>query len=168
MYQIITDSGCDLPVEKQKELGLLSASLTLLYKGESLPDCVTDETKAFYEGLRAGEVASTAAVNPDQWAQVMESVLREGKDVLVVAFSSGLSTTYQSAVIAADELSQNYPDRKIRVVDSLCASLGQGLLLYYACQKSSAGMGLDELADWYDHCLDRCDEDEAEEDEDES
>ena len=148
MYQIITDSGCDLPVEKQKELGLQAVSLTLLYKGQTLPDCVTDDTKAFYDGLRAGEVASTAAVNPDQWAKVMEPVLQEGKDVLVVAFSSGLSTTYQSAVIAADELAQAYPDRKIRVVDSLCASLGQGLLLYYACQKRDAGMELDALADW--------------------
>lgn len=148
MYQIITDSGCDLPVEKQKELGLQAVSLTLLYKGQTLPDCVTDETKAFYDGLRAGEEASTAAVNPDQWEKAMELSLQEGKDVLVVTFSSGLSTTYQSAVIAADELAQAYPDRKIRVVDSLCASLGQGLLLYYACQKRDAGMELDALADW--------------------
>ena len=148
MYQIITDSGCDLPVEKQKELGLQAVSLTLLYKGQTLPDCVTDETKAFYDGLRAGEEASTAAVNPDQWAKAMELSLQEGKDVLAVTFSSGLSTTYQSAVIAADELAQAYPDRKIRVVDSLCASLGQGLLLYYACQKRDAGMELDALADW--------------------
>ena len=61
---------------------------------------------------------------------------------------AGLSTTYQSAVIAADELSQQYPDRKIKVVDTLCASLGQGLLVYYACKKRDEGLTLEELAEW--------------------
>ena len=148
MYQIITDSGCDLPVEMQKELGLQAVSLTLLYKEQTLADSVTDEIKTFYDGLREGETASTAAVNPDQWANAIKPSLEAGKDVLVVTFSSGLSTTYQSAVIAAEDLSKEYPDRKIRVVDSLCASLGQGLLMYYACQKRDEGMELDALADW--------------------
>ena len=101
-----------------------------------------------YEALRAGEAASTSAVNPQNWEAVMECALSQGQDVLVLAFSSGLSTTYQSAVIAAQELAQKYPQRKIRVVDTLCASLGQGLLVWYACKKRDAGMSLEALTDW--------------------
>ena len=78
----------------------------------------------------------------------MESALSAGKDVLVLAFSSGLSTTYQSAVIAAEELGEKYPDRSIRVVDTLCASMGQGLLVWYACKKRDEGMSLEELYGW--------------------
>lgn len=147
-YQIITDSGCDLPAEMLAKLDLSMVSLSLLYKGETLPDCVTDETKKFYDGLRSGEAASTSAVNPDQWAAAMEKALENGKDALVLAFSSGLSTTYQSAVIAAEDLKEKYPQRKIRVVDTLGASLGQGLLVTYACRKRDEGMELDALADW--------------------
>ena len=101
-----------------------------------------------YAGMREGEVATTSAVNPQGWEEVIESVLAEGKDALVLTFSSGLSTTYQSAVIAATELAEKYPDRKIRVVDTLCASLGQGLLVWYACKKRDEGMGFEELGDW--------------------
>ena len=78
----------------------------------------------------------------------MEAALAAGKDVLVLAFSSGLSTTYQSAVIAAEELGEKYPERTIRVVDTLCASMGQGLLVWYACKKRDEGMSLEELYHW--------------------
>lgn len=147
-YQIITDSGADLPTDLLASLDVKLASLSLLFRGQVLADSVTDETKTFYQAMREGESATTSAINPDGWAAVMEPVLKEGKDILVIAFSSGLSTTYQSAVIAADELREQYPRRTIRVVDSLCASLGQGLLVWYACQKRDAGMSLNELADW--------------------
>ena len=147
-YQIITDSGADLPTDLLASLNVKMASLSLLFRGQVLADSVTDETKAFYQAMREGESATTSAINPDGWAAVMEPVLKEGKDILVIAFSSGLSTTYQSAIIAADELREQYPQRTIRIVDSLCASLGQGLLVWYACQKRDAGMALGELADW--------------------
>ena len=147
-YQIITDSGCDLPAEMLAKLNVSMVSLSLLYKGQTLPDCVTDETKDFYAGLRSGQVASTAAVNPDQWGVAMEAALSQGKDALVLTFSSGLSTTYQSAVIAAEDMAEKYPNGKVRVVDTLCASLGQGLLVYYACQKRDQGLSLDEVAQW--------------------
>jgi DegV family protein with EDD domain len=78
----------------------------------------------------------------------MEAALASGKDVLALAFSSGLSATYQSAVIAADELQEKYPDRKIRVVDTACASLGQGLFVYHACKQRDAGLSLEELTAW--------------------
>ena len=147
-YQIITDSGCDLPKDKLEQLGVTLVPLTVNFRGESLEDSVDEGIKTMYDGFRAGEAASTSAINPTRWAAAMEPVLQEGKDILVIAFSSGLSTTYQSAVIAANELQENYPQRQIKVVDSLCASLGQGLLVWYACQKQSQGLSLSDLASW--------------------
>lgn len=147
-YKIITDSGCDLPKSKLQELDVTAVSLYVRFRDEDRPDSVEEGIKEIYDGLRAGETASTSAVNPDGWAAVIEPVLHDGKDALVITFSSGLSTTYQSAVIAANDLAEKYPGRKIRVVDSLCASLGQGLLVWYACKKRDEGLSLDELTAW--------------------
>ena len=147
-YQIITDSCCDLPQEMLEKLNLKVTPLSMLFRGETVQDSVSGDIKTFYDALRNGEAASTSAVNPEGWTSVIEPVLKEGEDVLVITFSSGLSTTYQSAVIAANELMERYPGRKVNVVDSLCASLGQGLLVWYACQKRDAGMELDALTAW--------------------
>jgi DegV family protein with EDD domain len=116
--------------------------------GENINAYTEDWLKEMFDGLRNGETASTAAANPQDWQDVIEPILQNGEDVLVLAFSSGLSTTYQSAVIAATELQEQYPDRKVMVVDTLCASLGQGLLVYYACRKRDEGLSLEELAAW--------------------
>ena len=147
-YQIITDSGSDLPEALLNQLDVRRVSLTVNFKGETLNDSVDAGIKDLYDGLRTGHTATTSAVNPDRWASAMKETLEEGKDALVIAFSSGLSTTYQSAVIAAEELRETYPQRKILVVDSLCASLGQGLLVYYACKKRDEGMDIESLAAW--------------------
>ena len=147
-YQIITDSGSDLPVEMIASSNLKHVPLSVLFRGQTRDDQVDDSIKDLYDGLRAGEVAKTSAVNPDRWAGVMEPVLAGGQDVLVLAFSSGLSTTYQSAVIAAEELKEKYPDRKICVVDTRAASLGEGLLVWYACRKREEGMSIDGLKAW--------------------
>lgn len=147
-YQIITDSCCDLSVEKLQELNVATTSLSFLFRGEERKDAVTDEIKEVYDAMRAGETATTSAANPEAWARVIEPFLAEGKDALVITFSSGLSTTYQSAVIAAEELLEKYPGRKINVVDGLCASLGQGLLVWYACDKRDEGLDLDSLTAW--------------------
>ena len=156
-YRIITDSCSDLTVELIRKLDITVAPLNMLFQGNVRVDSVAEDIKEVYEALRQGEAASTSALNPDQWASYMEPVLAAGEDVLVLAFSSGLSTTYQSAVIAAADLSEKYPDRKIRVVDTLCASLGEGLLVYHACQKRDEGMDLDTLAQWVqDHRLNLC------------
>ena len=148
-YQIITDSCCDFTQQQYNDLGVTSAPLSVLYNGVN-HDNFSDpaDVKAFYDELRSGVMATTSAVNPDGWATLMEDALKAGKDVLVLAFSSGLSTTYQSAVIAGKELQEVYPDRKILVVDTLCAALGQGLLVYLACKKRDAGMSIDELHSW--------------------
>ena len=148
-YKIITDSCCDFTQQQYDELGVACAPLSVLYNGENhsnFSDPVA--VKAFYDELRNGVTASTSAVNPDGWAEHMEAALKSGQDVLVLAFSSGLSTTYQSAVIAGKELQEVYPDRKIYVVDTLCAALGQGLLVYLACKKRDEGMDIDALHNW--------------------
>jgi DegV family protein with EDD domain len=147
-YRIITDSCCDLTDALISKLNITVVPLNMLFRGELRADSVGDDIKDVYSALRAGEAASTSAANPENWASAIEPYLAAGEDVLVLAFSSGLSTTYQSAVIAADDLSEKYPDRKIRVVDTLCASLGQGLLVHYVCQKRDEGMDLDTLTQW--------------------
>ncbi len=147
-YKIITDSGCDLPQEMLSRLDVRSVPLIVNFKGKDREDTVDAGIQEMYAGLRAGETATTSAVNPDRWMEKMEGVLAQGMDVLTVTFSSGLSTTYQSAVIAANELKEKYPHRKILVVDGLSASLGQGLLVWYACKKKEAGLSVEELAAW--------------------
>lgn len=147
-FQIITDSCCDFPTPMYGQLGLTFVPLTVEFRGNTFDDKNDDTLKDMYQGLRAGEVAKTSAVNPSRWSQAMEKALAAGKDILVLAFSSGLSTTYQSAVIAAEELKDAYPDRKIQVIDTLCASMGQGLLVWYACKKRDEGLSLDEVAQW--------------------
>ena len=156
-YQIITDSACDFPDEYYEKLGLSMVPLSVEFRGEVFPDRNNDSLKQMYEGLRTGEAAKTSAVNPEAWAAAMERALSQELDVLVLAFSSGLSTTYQSAVIAAQDLQEKYPQRTIRVVDTLAASLGQGLLVWYACQKRDEGLSLEEVAAWVEeHKLHLC------------
>ena len=147
-YRILTDTCCDFPQEMYEQLNLSVVPLTLTFRGAEHNVFSESFLKDLYNGMRNGEAGSTSAVNPDSWANAMAPILENGEDVLVLAFSSGLSTTYQSAVIAAQELSEKFPARSIRVVDTLCASMGQGLLVWYACKNRDAGMGLDELADW--------------------
>ncbi len=148
-YQIITDSACDLPQQMLQELNVVTVSLTVNFRGETHNDSVADaQVMELYDAMRGGEVATTSAVNPDGWAKVIEPTLSAGKDALVLAFSSGLSTTYQSAVIAANELKETYPDRKIIVVDTCAAALGQGLLVWHTCKKRDEGLSLEELAAW--------------------
>ena len=150
-YQIITDSCCDFTEVQCKEWDVVSVPLTVMYNGENHENFSREEdVKAFYDELRSGVMATTAAVNPDGWAGAMEPALKAGKDVLILAFSSGLSTTYQSAVIAAKELQEEYPERTIKVIDTLCAALGQGLLVWHAAKKRDEGMSLEDLAAWVD------------------
>ena len=148
-YQIITDSCCDFTEEQLQQYDVVCANLTVMYKGENHSNFSDPAAvKAFYEELRQGTMATTAAANPDNWARLMKAALEEGRDVLAMTFTSALSTTYQSAVIAANDLREAYPHRKIFVVDTLCAALGQGLLVHHACKKRDAGMSIEDLAAW--------------------
>ena len=147
-FQIITDSCCDLPRNIKEQLQLICVDITLMFRDRVWTDTSDEGLKAVYAGLRTGEIATTAAANPQDWASVIEPVLADGRDALVLAFSSGLSTTYQSAVIAAQELEEKYPDRTVKVVDTLCASMGQGLLVWHACKLQQSGKSLEEVCAW--------------------
>ena len=148
-FKIVTDSGCDFTAAEMEQMDVIRVPLSVLFKGKLQDDFATDaERKILYNGVREGEMPTTSAVNPDGWANAMRPALDAGKDVLCLCFSSGLSTTYQSAVIAAEELKEEYPDRTINVVDSLCAALGQGLLVWHACAHRDAGESLAEVTAW--------------------
>lgn len=148
-YKIITDSCCDLTKQQYHQLDVNCAPLSVILNGETHDNFSEPaQLKEFYSRLRAGEFASTSAVNPVGWKNVMEPILEEGKDILCIAFSSGVSTTYQSAVIAANELKEKYPERTINVVDSLCVSMAQALLLWHACRRRDAGANLEEVTAW--------------------
>ena len=150
-YVLLTDSSADLTDALVKELGVevLPLSFTMRNKTyRNWPDNREIDPKDFYRQLREGEMATTSAVNVSDFTETIEPHLKEGRDVLVVAFSSGLSATCHSAQIAAQELSEQYPERKVYVVDSLCASLGQGLLVWYAARMKNEGRGIGEVRDW--------------------
>ena len=150
-YVLITDSSADLSQEMVQELGVTVLPLSFTIQGKTYrnyPDNREMDLPLFYDMLRAGELATTSAVNVAEYTQAVEPILQEGKDVLILAFSSGLSSTYQASVLAAEELREKYPDRKIYTVDTLCASLGQGLLVYLAAQEQRKGKSIEEVRDW--------------------
>ena len=145
-FKIITDSCCDL-AELAAELDLTVVPLSVEMDGNVYTE--GDMTpKELYDHLRAGKMPKTSAVNPDGWARYIRPILEGGEDALVITFSSGLSATYQSAVIAAEELRDEFPDRKIIIVDSLCAAAGQGLLVWSAAQRRAEGKSIEETAAW--------------------
>lgn len=156
-YVIMTDSSCDLPEEYNKEKNL--DVLNLFY---NLDGVVYGEDKKlpigeFYDKMRNGSMPTTMAVNPEDVAAAMKKHLEEGLDILFIGFSSGLSGSCQNEMLAAGELAGAYPDRKIVVVDSLCASMGQGLFVHYALKRKAEGMSLMENVRWLeDHKLNLC------------
>lgn len=148
-YIIITDTACDVSSELLKKWGVEYINLTYRFDGEN-EDCTGDKTdiKEFYNKMREGGVAKTAAINPDTFEKEFEKHLKEGSDVLYLGFSSGLSTTYNSSRIAATELAEKYPNQKIIIVDSLCASAGQGLFVYLVAEEKKRGLDISELAEY--------------------
>ena len=146
-YVIYTDSGCDLGLDLLAEWGVKSKNLVFRFDGEEKEyENGEMEIKAFYDKMREGGVAKTAAVNKETFAIAFREILDEGKDVLYLGFSSGLSTTYNSGRLAAIELGEQYPDAKIITVDTLAASAGQGLLVYLAKKKKDEGATIEQCA----------------------
>ena len=151
LFQIITDSSCDLPQSLADELDLRVLPLHVTIDGKTYNNYLDGREiafKDFFDKLRAGSQGTTSAVNPEEFRAEMEPVLAAGLDVLYVGFSSGLSTTYQSGCIAADELREKYPERKILTIDSLGASLGEGLYVYLAAKKQQSGATIEETYDY--------------------
>lgn len=147
-FVIMTDSCCDMTAQMAEELHLEVLPLSLQMGGQVYRNWLDGRDigfETFYNRVRAGETATTAAVNVGEFQERMRAVLTSGKDVLCISFSSALSTTYQSAAIAAEDLRGEFPEASILVVDSLCASLGQGLLVYLCVQEQRKGKSLAEV-----------------------
>lgn len=147
-YIITVNSTVDAPKEWLKERNIPVIPLKYTIDGKTYEDMDGLSAKEFFAKLREGHMAVTSQVNPEEAKQALEPFLKEGKDVLHLAFSSGLSGTCNSMKIAAEELKEEYPDRKIIVVDTLCACLGEALLLYYVLKLRKEGKTIEEAAAW--------------------
>ena len=156
-YIIMTDSCCDLSQQEVEELDLTVLPLSFTIEGKTLlntPDHEDLSPEEFFKKIAEGADCTTSAVNVGQFTDAMEKVLDEGKDILCICFSSALSTTYQSACIAASDLREKHPGAKIIVIDSLSASRGQGMLLYRTVrERREKGLDIDALASYVDSII---------------
>ncbi|MBE7021889.1 MAG: DegV family protein [Ruminococcaceae bacterium] len=150
-YVILTDSSANLTDELIEQCGVAIISFTFHVGDKELKSYVKGQAtdlKQFYSMMRNKEHITTSLVSPEAFTEFFEPFLKEGQDILYLGFSSGLSGTYQSSTIAADSLKEKYPERKIITVDSLCACLGQGLLVYHATELKAEGKSIEEVAQW--------------------
>ena len=159
-YIIMTDSSCDLSQAKADEFELIVLPLSVTIDGHTSPNLLNrpgDDPSEFFDRLRQGAVAKTSAINHAQCIEAIEAEAAKGKDVLFLAFSSGLSACYSAAATAMEELRPKYPERKLLCVDTLCASLGQGLFIRYCVQQKRAGKTIEEVRDYAEaHKLEMC------------
>lgn len=148
-YVIFTDSACDLVPSLLSEWGVRCVSLAFRFNHID-QDFLNDDMpiKEFYQNMRDGHIAKTNAVNAETFRETFEPVLMEGLDILYLGFSSGLSTTFQQGKLAAEELAEKYPERKIIAIDTLCASAGEGLFVKLVLDKKNEGATIEEAADF--------------------
>lgn len=149
-FAIFSDSAGDFSAALAEKLDVTVLPLSVIMGDNTyrdLPDRRDLPLEEFYERLQT-EIASTNAVNSNAYIEAMTPVLQAGQDVLVLSFSSGLSATYQSSQIAVDELRTEFPERKIFAVDTLCASMGQALIVHLANERRQAGQSIEEVRDW--------------------
>lgn len=150
-FTIVTDSSCDLPASLAEKLGIRVVPLSLSVDGKQYYNYLDGRDisyQDFYGQLAAGKMVTTSAVNIDRFKLIMESELLTGHDVLYIGFSSALSGTYNAGRMAAEELQAEYPNSTILTVDSLCASLGQGMLIYQAALQKAGGKSIEEVRDF--------------------
>ena len=147
-YIITVNSTVDMPKEWLAERGVPVIPLKYTMEGKTYTDMEGLTPKEFFGKLREGKMSVTSQVNPEEAKEMLEPFVKEGKDVLHLSFSSGLSGTANSMRMAAEELSEEYPERKILAVDTLCACMGEGLLLHKALQLKAAGKTMEEVAQW--------------------
>ena len=163
-YVIITDSSCDLPAKMAEDFGIPVLPLTVIMDDGKVFQNHLDEREVtfrdFYQALRDGKMGKTSAVNVEQFMTEMDVHLKAGKDILYLGFSSGLSATFSSGKIAGEELSPQYPEQKIYAVDTLCASAGQGMIVYLAAMEKQKGKSIEEVRDFVEatklnisHCV---------------
>lgn len=147
-YVITVNSTVDAPKEWLAERHVPVVPLKYTIDGETYTDMEGLSAKEFFAKLREGKMSVTSQVNPEEAAELLEPYVKEGKDVLHLGFSSGLSGTLNSMRLGAEMLMEKYPDAKIIVIDTLCACLGESLLLYYALKEKAKGRTIDEVAQW--------------------
>lgn len=150
-YQLITDATADVSPEilnEIPELEIIPMEVMLGGKPRIYGPGGDLSVEEFYEALRQGQYGSTSQINPNTYTKFFEKYLKRGQDILYLCFSTGLSATYQNACICAEELAEKYPQRTVKCIDTLCASAGEGLLVYEAAKRWQDGAKLEELADW--------------------
>lgn len=147
-YVITVNSTVDLPKEWLAERNVPVVPLRYTIDGQTYEDMDGLSSKEFFQKLREGKMAVTSQVNPEEAKEALEGFVKEGKDVLHLAFSSALSGTCNSMKIAAEELMEEYPGSKVIVIDTLCACLGEALLLYKTLKQKESGKTLEETAKW--------------------
>lgn len=147
-FIIATDTTADLPESYIKDNDIVLFYLKSNILGQEYGEDNKLDLKEFYELMRAGEPTKTSQINPDEAKEKFLKIIETNKEVLYVAFSSGLSGTYNSARIAAEEVMEEHPDCKIVVVDTKAASMGEGLMVYYAVKLRDEGKSIEEVAEW--------------------
>lgn len=156
-YLISTETTADLPDSYLKEHNIICLPLFYLFGDVTYGGDRKISNKEFFDMMRNGQVATTAASNPDMVKEAFEKAVNEGYDILHIGFSSGLSVSYNVSDLMAKEVMEAHPEAKIIVVDSLCASLGQGLLVNSAVEMLEAGKSIEENAQWLeDHKMNLC------------
>lgn len=144
-FDIYTDSSCDLSNEMIEKYNLKVMQLEVTID-DNPPILNRDiDPKDLYDKLREGAMAKTNAVTPGFFEDHMKETLEAGRDILYIGFTSGLSVTYNNGAMICGELQEEYPDRKIMHIDTLCASVGQGLLVHYAAVKREEGISIEEI-----------------------
>ena len=150
-YTIVTDSSCDLPAPLLEKMGIRVVPLAVNLDGKTYfnyPDGRAIGFEEYYAQLRSGKQATTSAVNMSLFRTVMEAELIAGHDVLYLGFSSGLSGTFNAGAMAARELQEEYPEFELIAVDTLCACMGQGLMVYLAALEKAGGKSMHEVRDF--------------------
>ena len=150
-YEIVTDSSADLTDELIEQYGIHIVSLSFRVGGEEFPCYVQGEKtdyKQFYDRMRKGEMVDTSLIDMSTCRDIFEGILKRGNDVLYIGFSSALSGSYNAGTMVAESLRDAYPERKIVTIDSLSASMGEGLLVYHVAEQRRAGKSIDEVSDW--------------------
>ena len=147
-YIITVNSTVDTGKEWLEECNVPVIPLKYTIDGQEYTDMYGLSDKEFFQKLREGKMSVTSQINPEEAKEMLEPYVKEGKDVLHLAFSSALSGTCNSMKIAAEELQEEYPEAKVIVVDTLCACMGEAMLLYYALKQKEAGKTIEEVAQW--------------------
>jgi DegV family protein with EDD domain len=153
-YIIVTDATCDLPVEILRDLDILVIPMEFIMEDRvysHYPDERQMAVNEFYNNLKMGRMSSTTQINYNTYNTIFTDILQQGKDILYICFSSGLSGTYNASRLVIDDLKEEFPDREIISVDSLSASIGEGLLVYLAALKKQEGLSIDALKHWVEN-----------------